>query len=336
MNTEKATITTIAEATGLSLATVSRALAGSARVLPETRAKVLAAAQAMNYVKDRTAVRLKTGKTHVVAFIMDRFDATQPGFKELLLGLTDSIKETDYHLVVLPDSTDADPLATVRYVVERGLADGLVLTHTTPYDERVRYLQERSFPFITHGRTAFKPAHASVDFANETFAEMGVETLSRHGRKNLAILLPHEGGVFRSHLIQGFETGCARFDVQGKAITTIDLDASPDLIYRWAVQHAAEYDGLIVTREAPMLPLLSGLADTGLLVGQHIDVVAKYSSSLPQYIRQPLWVCYEDLHLAGMTLGQQMLAHFSQPDQALAQVLFSPPAIEHIHEQTRS
>ena len=85
--TKKATIGTISEVTGLSLATVSRALSGSEAVLPETRDKVLAAAKKLNYVRDRAAVRLKTGKTWVVALIMDRRDVNQPAFKDLLLGL---------------------------------------------------------------------------------------------------------------------------------------------------------------------------------------------------------------------------------------------------------
>ena len=51
--TKKATIGTIADVTGLSLATVSRALSGSDAVLPETREKVVAAAKKLNYVRDR-------------------------------------------------------------------------------------------------------------------------------------------------------------------------------------------------------------------------------------------------------------------------------------------
>jgi LacI family transcriptional regulator len=101
LSQEKATIHTIAKSTGLSLATVSRALAGSPILLPQTRDKVLEAARDCNYVRDRAAVRLKTGKTHVLAFVMDRFDASQPGFKDLLLGLGDAIAGTDYPLIVL-------------------------------------------------------------------------------------------------------------------------------------------------------------------------------------------------------------------------------------------
>ncbi|MEY2993345.1 MAG: hypothetical protein RL357_280, partial [Pseudomonadota bacterium] len=123
----KVTITTLAEATGLSLATVSRALAGTGNVLPQTREKVLAAAQSLNYVRDRTAVRLKTCKTHFLAFVMDRRDALHPGYMNLMLGLSDAIAGSDYHLIVLPDEAH-DSLATIKYVTERGLADGLVIS----------------------------------------------------------------------------------------------------------------------------------------------------------------------------------------------------------------
>ena len=98
--TKKATIGTISEVTGLSLATVSRALSGSEAVLPETRDKVLAAAKRLNYVRDRAAVRLKTGKTWVVALSMDRRDVNQAAFKDLLLGVSDTLSATDYHLIV--------------------------------------------------------------------------------------------------------------------------------------------------------------------------------------------------------------------------------------------
>lgn len=337
MSSEKATIHTIAKATGLSLATVSRALAGSPSVLPHTRDKVLEAARDCNYVRDRAAVRLKTGKTHVLAFVMDRFDASQPGFKDLLLGLSDAMAGTDYHLIVLPDAAgesdgQADPLHTVRYVVERGLADGLLLTHTAPDDVRVRYLQDKGFAFITHGRTHLPQAHGFVDFANEQYAAMGVQALAARGRSRLAMLLPMEGSVFRSHLAQGFAQACTDHGVQGECVQTVSLDDSPEAIYQWAVAHAREFDGLVISREAPVLPLISALGDCGLRVGHDIELVIKYSSPLPHYVRQPFMACFEDLHLAGLTMGQSMLAHFSHAGLASAQVLFPPPNLEWFHQ----
>ncbi|WP_295958336.1 LacI family DNA-binding transcriptional regulator [Rhodoferax sp.] len=332
MQPRKASITTLAKATGLSSATVSRALAGAASVLPETRDKVLQAAREQHYVRDRAAVHLKTGKTHTLAFIQDRQDATQLGFKDFLLGLGDALQGTDYHLIVLPQVAGHSALDSVQYVIERGLADGLVLTYTAPQDARVRWLQDQGFPFITYGRTAL-PAHDSVDFANESFAAMAVATLVAQGRKRLGILLPAAGTTFAQHLADGFARACQQSGVAGEGIAAVSLDDSPEAIYQWTRAQAAAFDGLVLTREAPVLPLLSALADSGLRVGpgQHLELAIKYSSPLPQYIRQPFWACFEDMHRAGHALGSRMLARFAQPDLPASQAIFSPPTLELFH-----
>lgn len=332
MSHPKATLHTLAQATGLSLATVSRALMGSPSVLPETREKVLAAARELHYVRDRAAVRLKTGKTHVLAFMMDKNDSSQPGFKDLLLGLSQAMAGTDYHLIVLPEQeSEADPLPSVRYVVERGLADGLFLTRTLPQDERVRYLQQRGFAFVTHGRTDLPEAHGHVDFANEQFASMGVTALVQRSRQRLGLLLPMAGSMFHTHLRQGFENACQQHRVQGQCIDAVSLDDSPESIYQWACRHAHDFDGLVITREAPVLPLISAITDAGLQVGTQVDLVIKYSSPLPRYIRQPFMACFEDLRLAGLTMGQNMLAHLAEPSQAAPQALFDPPSLQWFH-----
>lgn len=334
MNTAKPTVRTLAQATGLSLATVSRALAGSASVLPATRDKVLQAARELHYVRDRAAVRLKTGRTQVAAFMMDRLDASQPGYKQLMLGIGDALRDTDYHLIVLPDALDDDPLSGVRYVVDRGLADGLLLSHTTADDARVRYLLERGFPFVTHGRTRLAQPHASVDFANEQFAALAVDALVARGRRELGILLPLPGSEFRDHLADGFDAACAARGIAGLQVLSVSLDDGPEAIYQWALREAGRFDGLVLSLEAPALPLLGALADARREPGRDIDVVVKYSSDLPHYIRQPLIACFEDLHLTGLTLGRQLLEQLLQPDQPPGQVLFTPPCLEHLHVKT--
>ena len=330
MQARKTSITTLARATGLSSATVSRALAGLPSVLPQTREKVLQAARELRYVRDRAAVRLKTGTTNSLAFIMDRQDAIQPGFKDFLLGLGDALQGTDYHLIVLPQLVGQDALDSVRYVVERGLADGLVLTYSAPEDARVQWLQAQAFPFVTYGRTQLA-AHDSVDFDNQVFACQAVATLVAQGRKRLGIVLPTSGASFHQHLADGFSRECQRLGVAGECVQAISLDDAPGEIYQWARDIARQFDGLVLTREAPILPLLSALTDSGLQVGKDIELVVKYSSPLPQYIRQPFWGCFEDMHQAGKALGTCMLERFASPDMAVRQQLFAPPTLEQFH-----
>ena len=74
---QRPTIKTIAQETGLSIATVSKALKHSPQVRPETRAIVVAAAERVGYELNMHGVQLRTGKTYQVAAIM-----TAPGPKQ--------------------------------------------------------------------------------------------------------------------------------------------------------------------------------------------------------------------------------------------------------------
>ena len=57
---QRVTLRTIAEMTGLSLSTVSLSLRGGTTLKQETRDKVAEAAKALGYVPDRAGVRLRT------------------------------------------------------------------------------------------------------------------------------------------------------------------------------------------------------------------------------------------------------------------------------------
>ena len=332
MKTPKATTQTIAEATGLSLATVSRALAGSPQVLPGTRARVLEAAKALHFVRDRAAVRLKTGKTHVLAFLVNRSDANQPAFKDLMLGISDALQGTDYHLIVMPEGTDTNRLKALRHVVENKLADGVVITHTMPDDARVHYLQKASLPFVSHGRTHITPAHAYVDFANERYAADAVHTLYAQGRRRLAILLPESGGTFWEYLSSGFRAACATCGLEGRVVQDMDMDQSPEKIYQWTRAHVHAFDGLVLTREAPVIALTTAVLDAGLRLRQDLDLVVKYSSHMPRYVRQPLLGCFEDIYLTGTSLGKSLLHQMTAPSAEPQQILFQPPPIESLYD----
>lgn len=102
------TIRHIAQSTNLSIATVSRALRGDPSVRPSTRKRILKAADELGYQRNRAAVRLKTGKTRVIGFILNRGEPSDTFARQLLLGLTDRLLQDDYHLIVLPEPTSTD------------------------------------------------------------------------------------------------------------------------------------------------------------------------------------------------------------------------------------
>lgn len=183
---------TIAELTGLAVTTVSRALQGDPKIAARTRKQVAEVADEIGYIPDRAAQRLRTGKTRVVSLILNPHDEILGFGNSMISGLSQSMEGSDYHLTITPSFSYADEIGAIKRLVHNGLADGLVLTRTRNFDDRIRFLLEANFPFICHGRTDFTQEHNFVDFDNEAFAYLAAKRLAQKGCKKLAIILPQD------------------------------------------------------------------------------------------------------------------------------------------------
>jgi LacI family transcriptional regulator len=101
-NTEKPTLRTIAQATGFSVATVSRALADDQRIAARTRATVAEAAKRLGYMPDRAARRLRTGRTQVITLLLNTEHEFLGFTHEFLSGITEALRGTGYSVTVVP------------------------------------------------------------------------------------------------------------------------------------------------------------------------------------------------------------------------------------------
>src|ERR1700759_4993739 len=180
---KRPTLRTISELTGLSPSTVSLALRGGNRLKPETYQKVAEAAQQLGYVPDRAGVRLRTGKTNVIALVLERTDETIDFARYLIQGIGHAIQGTRYHMNVTREFGADVTVEPIRYIMENQTADGVIITHTTARDPRVQLMMDFGFPFVTHGRTEFYTPHPYHDFHSEEFVRLAVERMAQKGRR---------------------------------------------------------------------------------------------------------------------------------------------------------
>jgi LacI family transcriptional regulator len=229
--------------------------------------------------------------------------------RRIIVGISKVIyDETAYNLVVLPHTDDADPVESVSYFVEDAQVDGLIFAHTTPQDERAHYLLERQVPFVTHGRTALSEQHAYFDFDNYAMTKQSVERLVRKGRRRLAMVAATPHLTCASHFLDGFYDGVRESTAEGSVIPGLFLNEDPSK-FREAARRLVERgpvpDGIVCGIETAAIGLVAGLQDAGLVVGRDVDVIAKSTSDILDYITPPIDSFVEDLTLAGETL-----AHF--------------------------
>lgn len=306
----KPTLRTIAELTGLAVPTVSRALADDPVINHETRRRVHQVASQIGYAPDRAAQRLKTGRTNVISVLLDPHEEILGFGTSIMLGITNALQGTPYHLIVMPNFVKSSNVEAVEYIVRNKLADGLIFTRTEPLDPRVRLLIENDFPFVTHGRTEFSMPHAFVDYDNFAFAYEAARRLIAKGRKRLTIILPPRRLTFRQHMQHGFMTAIREAGIGYEFPEGIDLDSPAGGVrdhFRDRARLPDPPDGLICPGEVSAMAAVTGLYEVGHMLGREYDIVAKQTSRLLSDIQPGVETIYEDLTIAGEQLGRTLL-----------------------------
>jgi len=324
---ERPTLKTLARLTGLAVPTVSRALSDAPDIGLKTKERVREFARQIGYRPDRAGVRLRTGKTNVIALIL----GTDQDFLSLTTRLTTSIasalRGTRYHMIVIPYFKDEDPLNPVRYVVETRSADGVILNRIQPEDPRIAYLRANDFPFATHGRTASCETDPYFDFDNTRFGCLCVERLVAAGRSNILILAPPIHQNFARHLIEGATSAATRLGVTVELLKGTTIDSPPENMTETVAARLAdapEIDGIICASAASAIAAVVAAEAAGRVLGRDIDVAAKEPLPILKSFRKEMIAISENVDQAGSFLAHAIMQAIDQPHLPPLQKLVEP------------
>ncbi|HEX4297173.1 MAG TPA: LacI family transcriptional regulator [Devosia sp.] len=307
---QRATLRTIADLTGLSPSTVSLALRGGERLRPETYRKVAEAASALGYIPDRAGVRLRTGKTNVIALVLERTDETIDFARYLIQGIGHAIQGTRYHMNVTPEFGTGVTVEPIRYIMENKTADGVIITHTTARDPRVQLMMDHGFPFVTHGRTEFYTAHPYHDFHSEEFVRLAVDRMAQKGRRRVLLVVGRETTYNYHTIVTTFERTGARLGIETVIISpSIDRPASAEMrrFGREVAQITPRFDGVICDSELRSMFMIAGFEDEGLVMGRDIDFICKQTSDLLPALYPQVDTIEEDVLAAGVELARLLI-----------------------------
>lgn len=306
------TLKTIAFMTGLGVTTVSRALKDAPDIGEDTKKRVRLIADQIGYRPNRAGVRLRTGKTNVISLILNTEEEIMGLTTHIIHGISAVLEETPYHLVVTPYNHDSDPMDPVRYVVETGSADGVILSRTELDDARVRYLTDKRMPFATHGRTDMGIEHAFHDSDNWAYAWDAVHILSTLGRQKVALLSPPSNLTYAKFMANGFYDAATHYQLQQKDLGAITVDDTTEIIaaHIYQVMRSADRpDGIVCSSAGAAIGVTAGLERAGLALGEDVDIVTKQSAfNFMQWFRPALHLIDEDFRLAGRDLARQVIA----------------------------
>jgi len=330
-NIKPPTLKTIAEMTGLSLSTVSLSLRDGSNLKQSTRDKVAEAAREIGYVPNRAGVRLRTGRSNVLALVLSTDQKTLDYTQQLIQGIGSYIKSTQYHLSVVPEFDHTEQEEAVRYILDNRVADGVIITHTSARDPRVQMLMDANFPMVTHGRTEFYTPHAYHDFNAERYVEMAVDRLASKGRKRILLAAVDNGTTNFSNTVAGFNRSIVAHRLTGDVLEKVEVLNTPVEARAFgrtlAQQPAAErFDAIICNNELVALSIISGLEEMGISLGKDYDLICKQTTKILPILYPMIDTVSEDLFAAGSELAKLLVARIGGENIEALQTLHEPVA----------
>lgn len=324
---ERPTLKTIAFMTGLGITTVSRALKDAPDIGADTKERVRMVARQLGYQPNRAGVRLRTGKTNVIALVLG-IDEEILGFSsQMIVGISEVLSGTPYHIVVTPHAHSKDPMVPVRYILETGSADGVIISRIEPEDQRVRLLVEQNMPFATHGRTDMGLVHPYHDFDNESFAYTAVERLVRNrGKRRIALLEPPGKMTYYRHTRRGFLRGLQDFGAEEVPLR-VNIDA-PIVDIRNKVEDLMRTDGapdgIISASGSGAIAIHAAVESVGKYIGREVDMVSKQAMPILKWINPEIITASEDVRNAGRELAKAVIARIDGVEPDLLQSISEP------------
>ncbi len=330
-NIKPPTLKTIAEMTGLSLSTVSLSLRDGSNLKQSTRDRVAEAAREIGYVPNRAGVRLRTGRSNVLALVLSTDQKTLDYTQQLIQGIGAYIKTTQFHLSVVPEFDHTEQEEAVGYILENRAADGVIITHTSARDPRVQMLMDANFPMVTHGRTEFYTPHAYHDFDAERFVELAVDRLASKGRGRILLAAVDNGTTNFFNTVGGFKRSIFKHKLSGEVLenvevlnTTMEARAFGRTL---AKKPATErFDAIICNNELVALSIISGLEEMGISLGKDYDLICKQTTKILPILYPEIDTVSEDLFAAGSELARLLVARIEGEPIDTLQTLHEPLA----------
>lgn len=242
------TLKDIANKSGFSVTTVSRALAGYSDVSQQTRECILNIAEELGYQPNQIARQLQGQRTNTIGLIMPPRPATDDDdfFSLLLKGITYEAARNGYDVLVSAGHPETTEMETYQRIVGGNRVDGMVLARIHQNDSRIEYLQEQKHPFIVLGRNA---PESPSDFSYiDVDSQLGIEMLVEHfvdlGHREIAIILPPNDVTATLHRFAGYKVALDRAGIVfredyciysdytfdgGKAAAEVLLDRAPQI-----------------------------------------------------------------------------------------------------------
>lgn len=224
------TIIDVAQASGLSVATVSRVLSGYEYVKETTRDRVMEAVEQLGYVANLPARSLAGGRSRIIGLLVPNLDNAYVG--TIAQGIDRTLARANYDVVLY--TSHRHPGKETYYVnaIANGLTEGLILVAPQVPATYLEALRKQDFPYVLIDQADVAENSNVVESTNWQGAYDATRYLCQLGHTRIAFI--KGASMIRSAVdrLQGYKS----------ALEDSDIPVLDDLIVDGNYQQESSYE----------------------------------------------------------------------------------------------
>ncbi|MCR4268333.1 LacI family DNA-binding transcriptional regulator [Nitratireductor sp. ZSWI3] len=280
MNARKTVnLKTLSETLGLSQTTVSRALNGFPEVAEKTRARVIEAAQRLNYRPSPSAASLATGKSRLIGHVVSLSEhiMINPHFADFIAGAGETYAQAGYDILLRLAPLE-EQVRIYSNLAQDQRVDGVVVHGPQTSDSRIGILNSLGLPFVVHGRCDEEGSDYSwMDVNNRRAFHRAAKFLLDLGHRRIALVNGLEAMNFAHRRRQGYEIALEEAGIAVDPALLHSEDMVEPYGYR-ATREMMDLDdpptAVLVASVLPALGVTRALSDLGLRPGDDVSIIA--------------------------------------------------------------
>lgn len=298
----------VARAAGVSRTTVSLVLnrVQGVKIRPETRQKILEAADRLGYVPNAAARALASQRAQIIGLFLTRRShhiASDAYITQTLEGLLEVVHQHGMRLLI--DIVEPEHQKDIYLEMARAKRiDGILLSGPRLDDEALYLLEKEGFPTVLIGQLPGS-GFAFVDVDNCASAEMAVAHLIRLGHTQIACITnaaaPYTAAVDR---LRGYrnalEKAALPFDPGLVRYGDFTVESGYQQM-KGLLESGARFTAAFVASDTLVIGAKAALVEHGLRVPQDVALVGFDDLPFAKYMNPPLTT----VHLPAVELARQ-------------------------------
>ncbi len=202
------TMRDVAHRAGVSIKTVSRVVNNQDEISEETRQRVLAVIDELDYRPNRVAQGLVTQRTYAAGLVVG--DIANPFFPEVARGALDAAQAKDYNVFLCNTDGNTQQELRVLQSLAAHAVEGIILYPSYDSDDNVRTFAKTFRPLVVINYAFEHPGVSLIMVNHRRGARLAVNYLISKGHTNIGMLTGVQNPSFdRVRRIQGFCDGLA-------------------------------------------------------------------------------------------------------------------------------